>query len=323
MTYWSISSQVLREEAEALGLEVEVLVPEKNLFFVRSSQKSVLFKSTDFGGNTALGKKIADDKELSYHLLERHGMPIPKTAYVNAEDVSAFDWTCFEAFRFPVIVKPVDGAHGKGVQMGIRDIAELREKLAAAFVEYPRMIVQEQVSGEECRVLVVLGKVLLALHRIPPSVRWDGKSTVHDLIDAENNGNPMRKSEYNAPLSHIEEDEELIDFIAKKGYSLQSVLPDGMVLQLRWNSNLGTGWSARDVTDILHEDTKRLCVDVAEKFGLGICWVDILSSDFSKPLSQTGGMILEVNATPGIWGDRELSSVNTWREMLKLIFDLA
>lgn len=135
---------------------MEVVIPEKNLFFVRSPQKSVLFKSTDFGSNTALGKKIADDKELTYRLLERFGLPVPKTAYVNSGETESYDWSVFESFRFPVIVKPVDGAHGKDVQMGIMTISEMRAKLSRAFGSYSRMIVQEQISGDECRVLVVL-----------------------------------------------------------------------------------------------------------------------------------------------------------------------
>lgn len=320
MTYWSISSQVLKEEAEKIGFKVDVLVPEKNFFIISSPTKSVLFKSTDFWVNTALGKKIADDKELTYTLLSRHSLPIPQTLYLNSEELDNVSFETFEMLWFPVIIKPVDGAHGKGVLMDIRSPLELIEKLKDSFQEYPRMIVQEQVSWDECRVLVVLGKVLLGLQRIPPTIVWDGVSTIKDLIGKENVENPLRKKEYNAPLSTIEIDQELLGYIEKQGFALESILPSSVTLQLRWNSNLGTGGTARDITHLLHDETKRMCIEIADRFWLGICGIDILSEDFSKPLPETGWMVLEVNATPGIWWDRELTSVNTGREILRLLF---
>lgn len=216
MTHWSISSQVLREEAEILGLEVEVLVPEKNLFLVRGKGKEVLFKSTDFGANSALGKKISDDKELAYKLLERYDIAIPKTLYIYEHEFLAFDWTALLVLSFPLVIKPIDEAHGDGVCMNITSLLELQDKLRSSFVRYPKMIVQEQVTGNECRVLVVLGEVVVALHRVPPHVIGDGHSTVDHLIAQENETNPLRQEDYHAPLSFIRADNELIDFIGKQ-----------------------------------------------------------------------------------------------------------
>lgn len=318
--YWSISSQVLKEEAEKLWLEVEVIIPEKNLFFVRSSTKEVLFKSTDFGLSSSLGEKITDDKELTYALLTRYGIPIPKTLYIDTTEFSWYDWNKFSDFRFPVIIKPLDGAHGNGVCMNILSKQELQEKLKTSFDSYPRMIVQEEISWDECRVLVVLWDVITAYNRIPPSVLWDGISTIWDLIEYENSSNPLRQEAYNAALSFIKVDGELTSYIEKQGFGLGKILPAWQRLQLRGNSNVGTWATIQEVTDILHPETKKLCIDVAEKLWLGICWVDVLTTDFSKPLSETWGVILEVNGTPGIGGDRELSSVNSGRVILEKLF---
>ena len=206
--------------------------------------------------------------------------------------------------------------------MNIVSLSELQKKLESSFASYAKMIIQEQISGDECRVLVVLWEVIIALHRVPPFVVGDGKSTLHELIEHENTNNPLRQQNYSAPLSLIKEDSELIDYVEKQGYSMDDIILNNTRLQLRWNSNLGTGWTIMDVTHLLHEDTKKLCVSIAEKFQLWICGVDILSSDFSKPLSETGWVILEINSTPWIGWDRELTSVNTGREMLKKIFQL-
>lgn len=132
----------------------------------------------------------------------------------------------------------------------------------------------------------------------------------------------MRQQNYSAPLSLIREDDELISFIEKQDYKPDSIVPQGIIVQLRGNSNLGTGGTIEDITNLIHKDTKNICIQAAEKMGLGICGIDMLSSDFSKPLSETGGVILEFNATPGLGGDRELTSVNTGREILKRIFKI-
>lgn len=322
MTYWSISSQVLKEEAENLGLQVEVLVPEKNLFIVKSSQKEVLFKSTDFWWNSSLGKKLADDKELTYTLLKKYAIPIPKTLYIYEYEFANFDWSQLSHFHFPVIIKPIDEAHGNGVCMNITSIPELQKKLWSSFSLYPKMIIQEQIMWDECRVLVVLGEVIVAYNRIPPFVIGNGDSTIHQLIEYENNNNPLRQEDYYAPLSFIREDDELADYIAKQWYSLNDILSSGETLQLRWNSNIGTWGTARDMTHIIHPEIKSLCVDVAKKLNLSICGVDVLTSDFTKPLQEVGWVILEVNGTPGIGGDRELTSVNSGREILKKVFNI-
>lgn len=322
MTYWSISSQVLKEEAEKLGLEVEVLVPEKNLFLVKWKEKEILFKSTDFWWNTSLGEKISDDKELTYTLLGKYWIPIPKTHYIYENEFADFEWSAFSSFRFPLVIKPIDEAHGNGVCMNITTVPELQKKLQTSFATYPKMIVQEQVSWDECRVLVVLWEVIVAYNRVPPSVIWNWHSTIGQLIDYENKNNPLRQEDYYAPLSFIRSDSELVDYIDKKWYNLNSVLGEWVRLQLRWNSNMGTWWTAVDMTHILHDDIKKLCIDVAEKLNLSICGVDILTTDFTKPLQEVGGVILEVNGTPWIGGDRELTSVNSGREILKKLFSI-
>lgn len=178
MTYWSVSSQVFKEEAEKLGLTMEILVPEKNLFIIKGNGKEVLFKSTDFGANSYLAGKIADDKELTYTLLQRYNLPIAKTLYIYKDGFKNFNWDVLGDFHFPIIIKPTNEDHGNGVCMNITSIEELQLKLLSSFEDYPKMVIQEQVSGNECRVLVVLGEVMVALHRIPPYVIGDGHSTI-------------------------------------------------------------------------------------------------------------------------------------------------
>lgn len=323
MLYRSISSIALCEEAKKLWLEVEVISTEKNLFYVTGNGKSFLFKSTDFGGNSALGYKLADDKELSYRLLEKHWFPIAKSVYISKADLTS---TTIEddisALCFPLVIKPVDEWHGNGVMMNIHTGDELRGKLTTSFQTYDAMIVQEQIVWDEVRVLVMQWEVILALNRIPAHVVGNGKSTIEELIAHENKSNPMRWTWYEMPLSNIAIDAELISYLAKQWKEMCSIPDSWAYVQLRWNSNLWTWWTINEVTKELCDDIKHMCIEVSKLFGLEIAWIDILTSDFSVPLEKSWWVILEINPTPGIWWHKELTSVNSWYEILKRLFTL-
>lgn len=320
MQYWSISSIVLADEAEKLGLDVEIIVPEKNFFRISGNGRTHFFKSTDFGGNTSLGMKITEDKELTYRMLERGNYPIAKSVYVKHSDFESFNETSVAGLRFPLVIKPHNQAHGNGVMMNISDFGELYAKLAVSIEQYPIIIVQEQISGDEFRVLVVKDEVVVAINRIPPFVIGDGKTTLLGLVEAENMENPLRGNDYERPLSYIRIDSELDHCVKQYGYSRTSVPSKGQKVILRSNSNLGTGATVRDVTALIHPEIRAACIRACQDIGLAIAGVDIITDDISKPLGETGGIILEINDTPGIGGHRELTSVNSGKRILEKLF---
>jgi len=323
--YWSISSIVLCEEAEKLWLSVEIVCKEKNLFYIHGKEKSILFKSTDFGGNSSLWYKLADDKQLSYVLLEKKWMPIAKSVYISKADLEKADFDKenlddISNLHFPLVIKPIDEWHGNGVMMGIQSLGELKSKLTLSFEIYDTMIIQEQISGDEVRVLVVKWEVILAIRRFPAHVVWNGADTIEQLIHMENTTNSFRGIWYESPLAYIPLDDEVISYLVKQWRTVTTIPDNWAYIQLRWNSNLWTWWTAKEVTQMLCNEIKNMCIEISVLFGLDIAWIDILSTDFSLPLAQSWGVILEVNASPGIWWDRELTSVNTWHEILKRLF---
>ncbi len=322
MKHWSISSIELCKEAEKLWLTVEIVSKNKNLFYISSEQKKVLFKSTDFWGNTALGFKICQDKWLTYDLLERHHLPIAKSLYVSKSDFQKSNDIDISMLKMPIIIKPLDEAHGNGVMMNIQSKEELTEKLNESFKMYDNMIIQEQAYWDEVRVFVVKGDVLLAQNRIPAHVIWDWKLTIQELIEKENSENPLRWEWYESPLSYIKVDWELLAYISKQDQSLDYIPEKWQYIQLRWNSNIGTWGTMINVTDIMHPETKEICIKAAKVIGLQIAGVDILAMDVSKKLDEQWWIILEVNATPGIWGERQVLWVNSAYEILKRVFDL-
>lgn len=321
MTYWSISSQLLLEAAQKMWLKTEILIPEKNFFIIKSDKKEVVFKSTDFGENSSLWLKIANDKEMSYEILSYQWFIVPKTAYVSYNEYDSFDFSIFSEFHFPLVVKPLDGAHWDGVKMHILTIEELRNALYESFQKYPKMIVQEEVQWDEVRVLVVKDEVVLAINRIPPIITGNAKNTIRELIEKENSENELRWEQYTAPLSYIKIDSELESFILKQGYSLDDTLPKGIKLQVRWNSNLGSGGTLKRVTELLHPDTQKMCIQIAKNLWLSICGIDILIKNLSLPFTRDNGVILEINATPWLQS-AELTSVNSAEIILQKIFQL-
>lgn len=317
MKYWSISSIVLTEEAEKLWLDVEIVSKDKNLFYISSEKKEVLFKSTDFWINTSLWVKMSNNKEFSYDIFKRNWLPIANTWYIEKNEIWNLD---LHNYVFPVIIKPIEEDHWNWIMMNITSIEELKEKLEISFNTYEKMIVQKQIKGEEYRLLVLMWKVIVAMNLIPASITWDWIKNIWDLIKLENKNNILRWNWYKKALSFIQIDKELINYIWKQFMDLDTIPIMWKKIILRWNSNIWTWWTMIDVSDIISDDIKEIACKSAKLLWLGIAWVDIITTDITKPLKETWWIILEINETPWLWWDRELTNTNTWKVILEKVF---
>ena len=317
MTYWSISSSVLTEEAKKLWLEVEIISKEKNLFYIKWNWKEIMFKSTDFWVNSSVWLKISDDKELTYKILEKYNFPIAKTWYILPEElnnITKMDIT------FPVIIKPLEEWHGNWVMMDIINLTELKQKLMQSFDIYNKMIIQSQIKWEEYRVLILDWNVIIAINRANPTIVGNWINTIKDLITIENKTNILRWEWYKSPLSYIKVDNELYDYIEKQWMNVETIPKKWECLMLRWNSNVWTGWTIIDVTNKINKETKEICILAVKSLGLEFAGIDIITTDITKPLHQTWWIILEINPTPWIWWDKELTKINTWKIILEHLF---
>ncbi len=322
MTYWSISSQELCKEARKLWLTVDVLSKERNTFYISDWEQETLFKSTDFWGNSSLWYKICEDKWLTYDVLEKNNLPTAKSVYLSRHSFLDIKPSDISHLKMPLIIKPLSEWHGKGVMMCITSMKELREKLSESFKLYHDMIIQEQIEGDEVRLIIVKWEVVIAYKRIPASIIGDNIHTIKELTIIENKSNPLRGTGYESPLVYIKIDDELISYIKKQGLTIDSIPSDAQEVQLRWNSNTGTWWTMKNVMDTLHVSTKKACIEAANLLGLEISGVDIIALDISKPLHTQWWIILEINATPWIGWDRESTWINTAHEILKKVFNL-
>ncbi|MCH8518243.1 hypothetical protein LAT59_00560 [Candidatus Gracilibacteria bacterium] len=322
INFLSTSSKLLISEAKDLGLSVEIIDADNNVFFIGNSEKKILFKNTDFGVNSALGFKLVNDKSLCYTLLERNGFPIAKSLYLKKENFNNFKESDISGFLFPLVIKPLSEAHGNGVRMNIRDYGELQIKLETSFLDYDTMIIQEQIKGDEIRMLVFDNEIIAAYIRKPPVVTGDGKRTIQELVEYENTTNPLRGEQYENVLTSIEIDDEVLDTLKKQSLNILSIPREGQNIILRRNSNVGTGGTLVNVSSILHPQVKQGVIESLAVFGLHFAGVDIILQDPRSPLLKENGVILEINATPGLGGHKEMLGVNSGNLVLRKLFGI-
>ncbi len=244
----------------------------------------------------AIAESIAQDKQLTKHLLEAAGVPVPQGRPVaDIEDA----WAAMQDIGSAVVVKPQDGNQGKGVTVNVTTRAQLESAFAAA-LEYGSTVMLERfVPGHDYRLLVVGKQLIAAARREPPQVIGDGVHTVRELVDAVNR-DPRRSDGHATSLTKIRFDDIALSRLAAQGMNADSIPAQGVCVILRNNANLSTGGSATDVTDEVHPEVAASAVAAAQMIGLDIAGIDIVCETVHRPLEEQGGAIIEVNAAPGL-----------------------
>lgn len=257
-------------------------------------QRRILAAETD--RTSAIGESIAQDKELTKSLLRSVGVPVPEGVPVaNAQEA----WEAAQEIGVPVVVKPQYGSQGRGVAVNLVTRDQITAAWASAREEGRSIIVEKFAPGEDYRVLVVGARVVAAALRHPPRVVGDGVRTIEELV-AEVNADPRRGEDHATSLSKLKLDAIGLAVLEEQGFTSASVPSNGKVVVLRRNANLSTGGSAADVTDLVHPDVAARAVDAARIVGLDIAGIDIVCSDISRPLEAQHGVVVEVNAAPGL-----------------------
>jgi cyanophycin synthetase len=302
--------QNLREirEDERLGPSTGSIVEEaikRKIPYIRLNRHSLVqlgygvnqhrIQATIASTTSSIAVELACDKEETKSLLEASEIPVPRGRIVrDEEDLDA----TIERIGYPIVLKPVNGNHGKGATTNIKNREDAKIALEAA-QKYSRSVICEKfITGRDFRCLVVNYKFVAAALRTPAAVTGDGKSTVQELID-EVNKDPRRGYGHEKVLTSIKVDHFLMDMLEKKGYALDTVIEAGEELWLKPTANLSTGGTATDVTDYVHPSNIFMCERIARIIGLNICGIDIMAEDLSVPITENGGSVLEVNAAPG------------------------
>ena len=252
-------------------------------------------QATVTGRTPHIAVEIASDKEETNTLLANLGLPVPKQALVHdAED--AID----EAVRigYPVVMKPYNGNHGRGVSIGLTGPDEVRRAFALAAEHSDAVLVETYIAGHDHRMLVVDGELVAVSKRVPGHVVGDGVQTVAELV-ATLNADPRRGIGHEKVLTQIRLDQQALGLLAARGWTTDTVPPAGEEVLLRRTANLSTGGTAEDVTDVVHPDNAEMAVRAIQAVGLDVGGVDFLTPDITRSYKDAGGAICEVNAAPG------------------------
>ncbi len=302
--------QKLREirEDERLGPSTGSIVEEaekRKIPWIRLNRHSLVqlgygknqrrIQATVASTTSNIAVEIACDKEDTKNLLDAAQIPVPKGYVVYDEDDLK---NTIDKIGYPVITKPLDGNHGKGVTTNLTHWQEAVTGFNAAKKFSRAVICEKYITGRDYRVLVINYKFVAAALRTPAAVTGDGKSTIQQLIDNVNS-DPRRGYGHEKVLTAIKKDEQTEGILVKNGFTLETVLPQGQELWLKTTANLSTGGTATDVTGLVHPSNIFMCERIARIIGLDICGIDIMAANLTDPIAENGGAILEVNAAPG------------------------
>ena len=301
---------ILLAERRAFGPSTQAIVDEaasRDIPWIRLNEASLVqlgwgkyqqrVRATMTSKTSALAVDIAGDKDVTRRLLASAGLPVPRGELVLNEDDAV---RAAIAIGFPVVTKPLDGNHGRGVGLDLGSEEDVRTGFRRAVPEARRgqVVVEGFVSGSDYRVLVVGGRMVAVAERVPAHVIGDGKHTVSDLVEIANS-DPRRGIGHEKVLTRIKVDDAAIELLRKQGFGFDDVPPEDAFVKLAATGNMSTGGNSIDRTWEAHEDNVEIAEEAARVVGLDVAGIDFLAPDITQPVRETGGAIVEVNAAPG------------------------
>ena len=257
-----------------------------------ASQRRIWTAESEF--TSAIAEGIASDKDLTKSLLKACGVPIPEGQVVHSPEEA---WEAAQDIGLPVVVKPSDGNHGRGVTLDLRKKEDIEAAFHVAYPEGSDVMVERFILGDEHRLLVVNGKVVAAARGEVVGITGNGRSTVAELIDSQLNSDPRRGYEEEYPLEIIDANTNVAVQLELKRQDLdaQAVPAAGRQVVVQRNGNV-----AVDCTDEVHPEVAYIAGLAARVVGLDIAGIDMVAQNIARPLHSQGGAIVEVNAGPGL-----------------------
>jgi len=297
-------------ERRAFGPSTQAILDEaasRDIPWIRLNEYSLVqlgwgryqqrIRATMTSRTSSLAVDIAGDKDMTRRLLAAAGLPVPRGETVTTEDEAV---AAAKRIGFPVVTKPLDGNHGRGVGLDLRTERDVRRGFERAAKEARRgqVVVESLVTGNDYRVLVIGGRMVAVAQRVPAHVIGDGAHTVAELVEIANQ-DPRRGIGHEKVLTRIRVDDEAVALVAKQGYAMDDVPPEGAFVKLAATGNMSTGGISIDRTWEAHEENVEIAEEAAQVIGLDVAGIDFLVPDISQPVRETGGAIVEVNAAPG------------------------
>ncbi|MGH2671439.1 MAG: cyanophycin synthetase family protein, partial [Actinomycetota bacterium] len=301
---------ILLAERRAFGPSTQAILDEaasRDIPFIRLNEQSLVqlgwgkyqqrVRATMTSKTSSLAVDIAGDKDMTRRLLAAAGLPVPRGEMVRTDDEAV---NAAKRVGFPVVIKPFDGNHGRGVALDLQSERDVRQGFKRALKESRGglVVVESFVTGNDYRVLVVGGKMVAVAERVPAHVIGDGKHTVAELAQITNE-DPRRGIGHEKVLTKIKVDEAAVALVKKQGFAMDDVPSEETFVKLVSTGNMSTGGISIDRTWEAHEENVEIAEEAARVVGLDVAGIDFLAPDITKPVRETGGAIVEVNAAPG------------------------
>jgi cyanophycin synthetase len=291
------STKAMVDAARDRGIPWRRLQEGRSLIQLGQGVKQRRIWTAETDQSSAIAEYIAQDKDLTRSTLKRAGVPVPEGRIVINEDDA---WDAAQDIGLPVVVKPRDANHGRGVFVDMKNEHEVREAFPKAARNGNGVIVEKFIPGVDHRLLVIGGKLVAATRGEPALVIGDGKQTIHELIESQINTDPRRGSHDSAAWAKVDTEEwdpTVIADLLKQEHTIDSVPREGERVMVSRFAN-----PAVDVTDEVHPTVRDHVSTAALSVGLDIAGVDLVCVDISKPLEAQGGAVVELNASPGLHG---------------------
>ena len=290
------TSLVMLEAARRRGISVR-RNPDDGVVQLGLGAAQRRLRSTLTERTSVLATEITSDKHWTKTVLKRVGLGIPEGDTARTLEGAL---EIAEEIGFPVLLKPLDANNGRGISGRVDTLDGVRSAWPLAVAEHPVVVVERFAEGNDHRVVVVNGRVIACVERVPAHVLGDGQRSIRALA-VEINRDPKRsKTDPRASLAPLPLDELTAAYLARTGRTLDSVPTDGEVVFLRSTANISTGGTAVDRTDEMHPRNRALSELATSAVGLDVAGLDVLTPDISVPFDENGAVVIEVNASPGI-----------------------
>ncbi|MEX2425363.1 MAG: cyanophycin synthetase, partial [Thermomicrobiaceae bacterium] len=291
------STKALVEEAERRGIPVIRLDPSRSLVQMGYGVYQKRIWATVSSETSDIAVDIASNKRLTNQLLLGVGIPVPRGGTVdNFEEALSVA----RSIGYPIVMKPMDGNHGRGVQINLQSDEDVAKSFRYAQDESRngQVMVESYITGKDYRILVVDGKMIACAERVPAHVIGDGTSSIAELIDITNS-DPRRGIGHEKVLTRIPINQSLLGVLERNDQTLETVPEAGEFVQLQLTGNMSTGGISRDRTGDIHPDNIEIAEQAAMIIGLDVAGIDVIADDIARPLKDQAGAICEVNAGPG------------------------
>lgn len=265
-------------------------------FTAPDGERSITF-STDsplYPFASASARLIANDKDMAYDLAERTGITIPRSVTIKSTDTEYIDALALLQTSQKVIVKPASSSMSKGLTLNIADETALVEAIATARQHSDTVLVQQQVTGDEIRFVVVDGIVRASILRQTPRVTGDGVRTLGQLIEQEN----LERSQIrDTSVSYPQLDGDVVNL---SGFDMESIPADGECIELGLGTMIKYGASIYNVHDTVDKSYHAIVERLAGQLAPGFVVVDMMLVDYTQSATSKNYAFIEYNLTPAL-----------------------